>query len=310
MITLDKIKIVSKVEDISVIDEKKFKKTTWNDMLYSLTFRQRNPYYLEIKIDYFRGELVVEFCGKILGKDYPKLISLETIKQCFQIINNKGFCLLNIDSIIRNAEVSKCDITKDVKGIDVKFLNSYIKSHISNYNKYVNQKPQKNKNLIIEKNVSSNRCKKRISIYNKQEEMNSADNIRYSRNYGLKENFDNTTRFELNLNSKEQVREALHIQDNKLISVLNSNANPIYDFLKEIVSQPEPVSITDWKSYTKLLVLKDCDFNLEKVEAKIRHLYPRGNSVKNIMKPYRTLWEQIDRGESSDYWNEILHKLE
>lgn len=309
MITLDKIKIVSTIKDISVIDDRKFKKTFMNDMLCSLKFRQRNPYSLDIKIDFIRGELVVEFCGKILGKDYPKLITLETIKQCFQTINDKGFCRLNIDSIMRNAEVVKCDITKDVKGIDIRFLNSYIKSHISNYNKYVNQKPQKNKNLIIEKNVSTNRCKKRISIYNKHEEMNSAKNIRFSRSNELESKFENTTRFELNLNSKEQVKEALHIQDNKLLSVLNSQANPIYDFLNEIVYQPEPLSITDWKSYTKLLVLKDCDYNLEKVEAKIRHMYPRGNSVKNIMKPYRALMEEISRGDSNDYWNDVLSKL-
>lgn len=54
------------------------------------------------------------------------------------------------------------------------------------------------------------------------------------------------------------------------------------------------VWITDKKSYLTMLVLKDCDYDLEKVEAKMRGFCPsRGTSIKKVMEPYRAMMEKI-----------------
>ena len=74
-----------------------------------------------IKVDYEEQEVVVEFCGKVLGRDYPKLISSETIKTCFENINALGFCQIDVEAMM-DAEVVKADVTKDVKGIDTHCL--------------------------------------------------------------------------------------------------------------------------------------------------------------------------------------------
>lgn len=81
-----------------------------------------------------------------------------------------------------------------------------------------------------------------------------------------------------------QIRNALGSSNMKLLSVLSSDANPILNFLDEVIgSTPEPTSMTDKKSYETMLILKDCDYDLEKVEAKMRQFYTsRGTNLNRI----------------------------
>lgn len=79
---------------------------------------------------------------------------------------------------------------------------------------------------------------------------------------------------------------------------------------KVIEPTSNPVDLLDRKSYITMLVLKDCDFDLEKVEAKIRELYPnRGRKLKALMEPYRSMMSQM-RGERADeFYQTLLSKL-
>lgn len=101
------------------------------------------------------------------------------------------------------------------------------------------------------------------------------------------------------------------VVDNKLSSVLASTASPIRDFVTKVIEPTSnPVDLSDRKSYFTMLVLKDCDFDLEKVEAKIRELYPKkGASYKKLMEPYRSMMSQM-RGERADeFYQTLLSKL-
>lgn len=62
-----------------------------------------------MEIDYDENELVIEFSGKILGKDYPQLISRET----------------------------KCDVTMDIQCDDISGLASYINGNVKSHRQYV-----------------------------------------------------------------------------------------------------------------------------------------------------------------------------
>lgn len=309
MVTFDKLKLVASIDAIEVIDEDKFQKEVKSGRPVSLRYFQEVPFLLLVKVDFLRHEVVVEFCGKVLGKEYPKLISSDTIKTCFDNINALGYFHLDIDAMME-ADVVKADVTKDVRGIDAKQLNSYIGSHITNYKMYLCQ-TFKNGNLVINKNVTSSKAKKRMTIYDKAKEMDKAKNKDFVEAHHLEHAFDNTSRIELNLNSKQQVREALHIPDNKLSSVLASTASPIRDFVTKVIEPTSnPVDLSDRKTYITMLVLKDCDFDLEKVEAKIRELYPnRGRKLKTLMEPYRSMMSQM-RGENTDeFYQTLLAKL-
>lgn len=134
MQTFDRLKIVAAIDSIDVVNESVFMKTIANGNVVSMKYYREMPSKLMIKIDYANGEAVVEFTGKILGHNYPHLISMANIEECFRNIEAMGFCRFDMDLVMRS-EVVSCDVTKDVECTDVRKVQSYIRSHISNYNK-------------------------------------------------------------------------------------------------------------------------------------------------------------------------------
>ena len=308
MITFDKLKIVADIRAIQVRDESRFKFIEKDGIISSLEYYQEHPFLLKVKVDYECGEVVIEFCGKILGKDYPKLISKDTIKQCFESINDLGFVEVDIDAMME-AEVVKCDVTKDIPVEDVTQVTDYIRSHIKNYQRFQCRK-LRNGTVVVDKNVISRKTKKRMTIYDKGTEMCRSANRPFVQKYGLEDAFSGKCRFELNLDSKEQIRKSLRIADTKLMTVLSADADPITDFLDEVVEPQDAVTMSDKKSYVTMLVLKDCDYDLEKVEAKMRAFYrSKGTSISKVMEPYRAMMEQMDGTDRADYWNELRRKL-
>lgn len=308
MLTFDKLKLVADITAVVDFDENQFVKTEKNGS-FTYKFYQETPFLLSIKIDYPEKEVVIEFTGKVLGADYPKLISMDTIRQCFQIINSIGFITLDIE-VMMDADVVKCDVTRDIRTDDTPRLTNYVRQHIGNYQKTVCRK-LRNNNLVVEKNVVTKKKKKRMTIYDKGKEMQKVENRHFVEAYGLEGVFDGLCRFELNLNSKEQIRQALGTSNTKLQAVLSADANPIVDFLDEVIENAStPASMTDKKSYVTMLVLKDCDFDLEKVEAKMRQLYSsRGTNFNAIMQPYRQMMEQMNSTENANLWDNVRRQL-
>jgi hypothetical protein len=308
VITFDKLKIVADIRALEVCDETRFEFIEKDGIVSSLKYYQEHPFLLMIKVDYECREVVIEFSGKILGKDYPKLISKDTILQCFRAIDALGLCKIDIDAMM-DADVVKCDVTKDIPVADVPQVTDYIRSHIRNYQRFVCRK-LKNGNVVVEKNVVSKKTKKRMTIYDKGNEMRRSANRPFVEKYGLEDAFSGMCRFELNLDSKEQIRKSLRIADTKLMTVLSSDADPISDFLDDVVEPREAVPMTDKKSYMTMLVLKDCDFDLEKVEAKMRIFYPsKGTSISRVMEPYKAMMERMSSQQESDVWKDVRRKL-
>lgn len=308
MITFDKIKLVADISAVVEFDENQFERTEKSGSR-TYKFYQESPYLLTIKIDCPEKEVVIEFTGKILGADYPKLISLNTIRQCFQAINSMGLITLDVEAMM-DADVVKCDVTKDIHSKDIPRLTNYVRQHISSYQRYVCRR-LRNNNLVVEKNVTSRKIMKRMTIYDKGKEMQKVENQRFIERYGLEGAFDGICRFEMNLNSKHQIRNALGTSNTKLQSVLSSEANPIADFLDEVIDNTQTSeAMTDKKTYITMLVLKDCDFDLEKVEAKMRQLYTsRGTNISTIMQPYRQMMEQLNSPAESNLWADVRHQL-
>lgn len=85
--------------------------------------------------------------------EYHRLISRETIKQCFDRINQMGFCNIDFDEVWNKGKVCKIDVSKDVAVEDCHELSGYLQIHLSNNRKY--QSRIISGNLIIEKNVTT-----------------------------------------------------------------------------------------------------------------------------------------------------------
>lgn len=296
MITFDKIKLITSIDYVSNINtDRFFTVTKYNAVLY-YKYHQESPYSLLIMVDFEHNELVVEFTGKILFDNYPNLICSDTIAQCLRNINHLGICKFNVNAILQDAEVVKCDVTKDIE-CDLKSLTSTIRQNITNYSKW-NVKSYGN-GIVIENVVATPRYKKRLAIYDKGNELRKATNINFinslKNSCEVIDYYQNKIRFELNINTKQQIRQLLNIPNNQLINVLSSKANPILTVIDEAIKYESPLTKTlTVRDYERELLLKDCDFDLVRVEAKLRSLSSKNTSIKRLMQPYKDLYKRIN----------------
>ncbi len=311
MLTFDRLKVISPIHSIHLTDEEAFEKIVKGGELVALLYEQALPFKLRLRIDYRKGEVSTEFTGKVLGHDYPRLISRDNIRECFTNIEQLGLCVFDMDMMLDSAVVS-CDVSKDIMCDDIKGLTSYMKSHISNYAKY-DVRLMKNGNLILANNVSTKDIAKRMTVYDKAKEMRLAKNVRFILDNDIETAFDGKCRFELNLKSQKLIRTALNILCTDLNAVLSSTANPIVDFLRDaIFASPCERNFTSMKAYIYTLVLEDCNYDMRQLEDRIRSILPkRGASIKRTMQPIRELYDTLDlQGEDNGcIYSKVLEML-
>lgn len=300
MIKLDKIKIVSSIDYIKIIDENRFDIYCKENDIVSYKFTQIQPYLLYVEANIKNQELIVEFTGKLLKDDYPSLINIDNIKDCLLSINELGFSLLDVDNILISGEVVKVDVTQDVPYPDCGELTKMIQANISNFRKYLPRII--NRNFTIEKNVVTKSYKCRLTVYDKNKELKRVENKLFLSQLLDKQKllnyFEGKVRFEMNLNSKEQIRKALHITDLSVDSVLSANVNPIWEFLDQILVNADSIDITakcdDLKELLRGALLQVCDYDIKKVEAQLRLHSSPNTHISQTLKPFRELLKKIN----------------
>ena len=312
MIKLDKIKIVSSIKNISNINEDKFQSTVKEGETVEQKYFIQSPFNLFVEADYKDKELVIECTGKILKDDYPNLINKENIKQCLVNINQLNICTLDVMGILKDGEVVKCDVSQDVECSDCKALTKSLRASVRNFNKYLARNI--GGNFVIEKNVSTKNLKRRLTIYDKGAEMMLATNRDFLSSVedsgAMFDYFANKARFELNLNSKEQIRQSLGIMDTSIQSVLGSTSTPIWDFLNKVLDDG-----SDYKSRSTLnefkneLLLKYCENDLAKVEAIVRSYSSPNSHISQMMKPYKELAIKLSENLSPNLKQQLRNLL-
>ena len=297
MIKFDKIKIISSLTNISNINEDKFKTITKDGVILEQSFSMQSPFAMYIEADYEEKELVLEITGKILKDKYPQLISIDTINQCLQNINEMGLCHLNIEEILIDGKIVKCDVTQDVYYPNCKELCKNIKASVRSYKKYKAQ--ERGANLEISKSVQTKNCQCRLIIYDKEKEMHLATNREFlsscQDSASLLNYFNGKIRFEINLNSMKQIRKNLNIDTTSIKAVLTSSATPIWNFIDNLIDASctgaTCHSVTEFKNK---LLLEYCNNDIEKVEALLRNYYSKNTHISQVMKPYKMLLAQLE----------------
>ena len=294
---LDKLKIITSINYIKDIDENIFQTISQKGILQYHKYNQTTPSSLKIMANYQFNELAIEFSSKILKDNFIHLINRNNIRECLSNINQLKICTLDIDNIINNSEIVKCDPAKDIDFQDIKELKNYTNSNLVNHSKWKNE-PYSN-GFAIRKVAGTPRYKERFVIYDKEKELEDADNKPFLNSLSDKEKclsyYKGKIRIERNINTKEQIRKAFNISDNQLMSVLNSDANPIFSLLNKALKET-PVNtpvIRKFRDREREAMLKDCDFDLSKVEAEARRLYSKNTQIAKIMLPYRELHHRL-----------------
>lgn len=299
MISLDKIKIVAPLKAVTIVDESKFEVRVKRgvEASKSYTYTQTTPFLLYVEVDYEKGESVLDFTGKILFDKYPKLINAETFNLCIDMINNMGFCAIDKDVIRKYGRVCVVDVTKDVRLQDASGLSEWLRINISNHRKYLAR--HIGNNLVIEKNVRTRGYKRRLTVYDKEKELQRAENRDFISclhdQDSLLSYFKGKVRFEYNLNSMEAIRRTLNIQDTSIDEILSSTANPIYNFIDEVITEDSKEAGVElsWTDRKNLALLRDCDMDMAKVEAEIRKYASKGTHISQVLKPYKALMSRL-----------------
>lgn len=312
MITLDKIKIVSSVNNISNIKYDKFQSIIENGTIIEQKITIQTPYLVFIEADYQERELIIEFTGKILRDDYPQLINKTTFHQCLNNINTMGLCHLDVEAIMKDGQVVKTDVCRDVVCTDCKTLTKNLQANVRNFKKYKAQ--NYGGNFVIEKTAQTKSYKRRLTIYDKGKEIRKANNRDFLSTLNnrdkLLDYFDDKIRFELNLNSKEQIRQALDINDTSIHSVLRCSTTPIWNFLDDAIedvrSSRSRYSLLEFKN---MLLLQHCKNDLEKVEAIVRQHSSPNTHITQAMKPYRELLVKMSENPFSNLKEELKKLL-
>ena len=296
MIKFDKLKIVVNEKYITNINEDVFTTIIKNGQIAEYRYEQQYPYLLYIEKDLIEHELVIEFTGKILQEQYPLLISQDTIHQCLDNINRLGICHIEVSSIITAAQVVKADVTQDICCGSYEQLIGSLRTSIKNYNKYLSRVV--NGTFVIEKNVVTRSCKLRMTIYNKADEMRLKTNQDYlfllPNTEEVVEYFADKVRFELNLNSKEQIRKQLNLNNTMLYDVLHSDINPIVNFMDKVFEdEPAPQGLK-LRDLERLALLEKVGMDMHKLEMIVRqHSSPKSH-ISQLMLPYRNLLKTIE----------------
>ena len=252
MLQFDRMKLICPLDVVENISERDFQTIVRDGLLTSYKYHQDTPFYLLIRKDFIHSECVIEFTGKILLDRYPELINRDNIRYCIEQINRLGICEIDTERLIQTAKVAKCDVTKDVTSIEIKEIISQTKQDLSNYDKWEVEKYPNG--ICLRNKVTTDRYKKRVCIYDKGKELkqqtNSSFLLSLQQSERLLDYFQDKVRFELNIGTMVQVKRLLKIDDNSLIEVLNSTANPILSVIDEALKkQTDSRQRTDFKDY-------------------------------------------------------------
>lgn len=305
MLKFDKLKIVVNSSNyVDNIDTNEFNTIIKDEIITQYRFQQTSPYLLYIEKDIVDDELIIEFTGKILGPRYSELINRNNIRQCLENINALGLCSLDIDGILANGRIVKADVTIDCRCDNIPNLTREIKSCVKNNDRYT--AIIKRGNMVIEKNVKTNNRKIRLTIYDKEKEMNLQENrhwlksIKNEEKHDLTAFFKGKARFEMNLNSVKAIRDMLHVRENDMVSVLGAAADPIFSFLNDaLVDNVVVKEVKTLHDAERMALLKEHDYDMKAMESVIKLFKSPNTNLSQAMKPYRELYNAHHKEEAT-----------
>jgi hypothetical protein len=212
--------------------------TTWdvNDQQPSYSLRKGmkmlSNYDLNVIFNLGPSNSTIGFSAKILGKNYPDLISKLNFEDCLRHLStNFQLCAeIDIEAALRWGACTKLEVTQDIEMELDKVDYQSITNLVSNPGKWSPSRNDKGNSLRNGFGVING--KESLRIYGKGVEMSKQKNQSFVSECGLEERFNGYTRIEVRLNSAKAIRNRL--LSNNLKEVLESTVMLQEHMLKEI----------------------------------------------------------------------------
>ncbi len=237
-------------------------------------------------------ELRIECTSTVLQERMMELISNDNIRDILRMLDTDYHLIriLDIEKFISKAYVYACDVTKD-QYMTLEEAEAFQKF---TYDNRINTRASKVDrrevtNFILENKVrTASKKKVRLTFYDKYKKLVQDSRIAKKLPWGFNiEAQQGKYRLELELKNRELVKEYLNLRDNTLCEVLNSSEQPIRRFYWELIKCPVSIQPFVWKNrkdYLNFLIAKDCDFDLAKIEERLRLFYHPWRT--SLLRPY------------------------
>ena len=284
---------------------------------YSSKGDNRVPFNLYIATSKPRQTLTLEFSSKILGQDYPKLISKYNIRQCLENINNLGICKIDVDEILASGCITSADVAKDIRATITDETLDALSVHVRNYRRYKWDYYDKD-GIVFMRDVNSAKCKESIRIYRKEKEITTSKNKDFLATlpnmWEVIKHFVGVTRFEVKLETVDKIRSYLGIKETYISEVLNTKANPIlamYDKVFSDTGNMSEMNCINYDSFAMRAILEIYNGDLKTIEMILKPFFSsRSGLNKRMMKIAQTKDESSKGSESGiDHIKEVRNLL-
>ena len=296
------------------------KEGTLKGIFYSSKDNKAIPFNLFIAIDYQRKTLTLEFSSKILGRNYPKLISKHTIEECLHNINKLNICTIDVLGVLSTAAVTRIDVTKDFAFELSEGVLNALNNNVSNYRRFQWSHYYK-EGIVFSSDIKSSRDREEIIFYNKAKELEAtAEKQRFLKSLSIegqseiKDYFKDKTRVEISLGSKKKIQEYLGIPNTYLSSVFDSSANPILHQFDKIFSttktEQTPKEIESYDDLGMVAIVKMFNGNLKLIEQSIRPLFAKkGGGKQRRLAKIKQVIQMLDHGTGHNTVQQVRELL-
>lgn len=325
MITLDKIRIKTNYNYLLTKDvqfNQKYKRNSGElyQEFYNSNDDPQVPYTLYIAIDYEKQTLTLQFTSKILGDDYPKLISCKTIRECLDNVNRIGICTIDVDKILANSAVTSMDITVDVPTILTEKDLTAMDSLVGGYKRYKWQ-TYSDSGITFNRDVKSQSYKDSLVVYLKGKEIGKRDNQPFLASLtnpeAIKDYFRDKTRFELSLDCKRKIQDMFKIKDVYLHDILELDNSILLQQFDRVFgnlqsSQPSLTEKDRYDQFAMKCILQVYGNDLKQVEQAIRNngLFASRSGRDKRLKKIEALYKAMQGEEANNRLLEIRNLLE
>lgn len=278
--------------------------------------------------------ILVETSAKILSDDYLQGIHINNIERVVHQVNAMAGGRFEIDPkiFIEEGKFLNIDTTNNLRVSHE--LRDYFEALLAygSGSKYqVSRYTEKGNQGVVYKGQQRT-FKERLIVYDKYIELTQkSDNREFFKTLNnstrLLNEVKGVLRVEQNSVELRKIRERLNIHQTSILGVLTSPMKPNYNLAMKIIRGAEQLSIfndlDEFKTFNQFekfkgqeTICRECGYDLENIEALMRHFFSQGTNFSRQRRYYRNLIytlqdkDRIEKGGVPDLVEEVLQLLQ
>lgn len=258
-----------------------------------------------IEVNQKKQSVIVATSAKILGDDYLRGISINTIEQVVNQVNSLGTRFIELDPeiFIQEGRFLSVDTTNNVVlKSDTRYTLDALHAYKVNSNYKCDYHQEKtNQGIVFQGRQKT--FKERLILYDKLVELTKKpENREFMRSLNnptrLLKDCENVLRTEQNSVQLRKIRERLNIGSTNVLDVLQSPVNPNYNLALKIVKGSYQLTLFDelkdfesfhafekWKG--QQTIIRECGYDISLIEQIMKHFYSGGTNYSRQKREYQ-----------------------